>query len=166
VSAASTAVPSTATRQPHDSVSLDISAPPELVWGLVSDIRNMGRWSPETFRARWLRGWSEPVPGAKFKGYNRWGRVIVWGTTAMVDVSLPGKEFTFTTLVWGGRRTTWSYLFEATENGTRVTETRTTLSNTWFRNWFQRWFMPGHAESYEAAMRATLERVKRAAEAR
>jgi Polyketide cyclase / dehydrase and lipid transport len=149
---------------PDDSVSLDIKAPPQRVYSLISDIRSMGRWSPETFRARWLRGSSGPQPGARFKGYNRWRGVIVWGTTAEVDVADPGREFTFTTVVWGARRTTWSYRFEAVDGGTRVTETRTELSNTWFRKWFQRWFMQGHAESYGPAMLTTLQRVKAAAE--
>jgi hypothetical protein len=150
--------------RPDDSVSLDIKASPERIWRLVSDIRNMGRWSPETFRARWLRGWSKPVRGARFKGYNRWRGIIVWGTAAVVDEADHGREFTFTTLVWGGRRTTWSYRFEPIDGGTRVTESRTHLSNTWFRDWFQSWFMPGHAGSYPKAMLTTLQRLKQAAE--
>lgn len=149
---------------PDDEVSLDVAAPPDKVWTLVSDVRNMGRWSPETFKAHWLPGSSGPVAGAKFIGYNRWRRIIVWSTRAVVDVADRGREFTFSTVVWGKRRTRWSYRFEAVDGGTRVTESRTPLSNTWFRNWFQAWFMRGHVESYSGAMLATLQRVKQAAE--
>ena len=31
-----------------DEVSIDIDAPPERVWDLVTDVTAMGRWSPGT----------------------------------------------------------------------------------------------------------------------
>ena len=31
-----------------------MSAPPERVWGLISDVTQIGRFSPETFEAEWL----------------------------------------------------------------------------------------------------------------
>src|SRR5579864_4500385 len=130
---------------------------------MVSDIRNMGRWSPETFRTRWLGGARKAAPGARFRGWNRW-RFFYWATNSVVDVAEPGREFTFTTVVWGKRRTRWSYLFEAGGTGTRVTETRTVLSNTWFRTWVQRLFMPGHKQSFAQGMATTLQRIKAAAE--
>jgi Polyketide cyclase / dehydrase and lipid transport len=150
--------------QPADVVSLDVAAPADRVWGLVSDIRNMGRWSPETFSTRWLRGARGPAPGARFRGWNRW-RFFYWATNSVVDVADPGREFTFTTVVWGKRRTQWSYRFEGVNGGTRVTELRTPFSNTWFRRFFQGRFMPGHKESFAPAMLTTLQRIKAAAEA-
>lgn len=62
----------TSAQTPNDAVVLDIAAPPARVWDLVSDVRNMGRWSPETFSTRWLRGAMLPEPGARFRGWNRW----------------------------------------------------------------------------------------------
>lgn len=62
----------------------------------TSDVGNMGRWSPETYRTKWVRG-TTAVPGARFKGYNRW-RWICWSTTAGVEVAERGREFTFATV--------------------------------------------------------------------
>ena len=149
---------------PNDAVSLDIAAPPDVLWRLVSDIRNMGRWSPETFSTRWLRGATGPAPGARFRGWNKW-HMFVWASNSEIEVADPGKEFSFSTVVWGKKRTRWAYMFEPLSAGTRVTETRTVLSNTWFRAFVQRSFMPGHKESFADGMATTLQRLKLAAEA-
>jgi uncharacterized protein YndB with AHSA1/START domain len=148
---------------PADEVSLEIAAPPERVWELVSDIRNMGRWSPETFHTHWLRGATGPVPGARFLGWNKW-KILYWATRSVVEVADRGREFTFSTIVWGKKRTRWSYVFEPAGGGTRVTESRTVFSNTWWRAAVQKLAMPGHKESFAGAMRITLERIKAAAE--
>ena len=50
-------------------VSLWMDAPPEKVWDLVSDVTRIGEFSPETFEARWRRGYDGPAVGAKFKGH-------------------------------------------------------------------------------------------------
>jgi hypothetical protein len=34
--------------------SIDIAAPPERVWALVTDIGRMGEWSPHTVVAQWV----------------------------------------------------------------------------------------------------------------
>lgn len=155
--------PNRIARAPDDSVSIDIAAPPERVWALVSDIRNMGRWSPETFHTRWLRGANAPVPGARFRGWNRWHH-IYWATNAVVEAAEPGREFSFTTVVWGKKRTNWAYRFEVAGSGTRVTEARTEYSNTWWRRLVQATVMRGHNETFHGAMLTTLERIKTVAE--
>ena len=149
---------------PDDAVSLDIAAQPDVLWRMVSDIRNMGRWSPETFSTRWLRAATGPVPGARFRGWNKW-HMFFWATNSVIEVAEPGREFAFSTVVWGKKRTRWAYMFEPLSDGTRVTETRTVFSNTWFRAFVQRWFMPGHKESFADGMATTLQRLKQAAEA-
>ena len=40
----------------HDSVTVHITAPPEPIWELVSDVTKIGRYSPETFEAEWIEG--------------------------------------------------------------------------------------------------------------
>ena len=37
-------------------VTIEMAAPPEEVWALVSDVTRIGEFSPETFEARWTRG--------------------------------------------------------------------------------------------------------------
>ena len=46
----------------QDSVTVHVDAPPANVWGLVSDITNTGKFSPETFEAEWLDGSTGPDP--------------------------------------------------------------------------------------------------------
>jgi uncharacterized protein YndB with AHSA1/START domain len=148
---------------PVDVVSLQIAAPPHRLWELVSDVLNMSRWSPETFKARWIDGATGPAVGARFKGYNRW-HAIVWSTTVEVEVADPGREFTFAVIMGGKRRTKWSYTFEPSAAGTLVTETRTPFSTTFFRGNIQRYFMRGHTEGFKEGMLTTLQRLKVAAE--
>ena len=67
-------------RRDHDEVSVDIAAPPERVYELVSDIRRMGEWSPECKRCSWARGATGPAVGARFKARNQ-GREDRRGST-------------------------------------------------------------------------------------
>jgi hypothetical protein len=130
---------------------------------LVSDITNMPRWSPETYRTRWLGGASGPTPGARFKGANRYG-LLRWSTKVEVEVADPGREFTFVTYIMGRRRTRWSYRFEAKDGGTEVTETRTRLSKAFFHTLAESIFISDHQASFADGMLVTLQRIKAAAE--
>ena len=142
---------------PDDSVSLHIDAPPDRVWALVADITQMPRWSPETYRTRWIRGATRAVPGARFRGTNRW-HFIRWTTTVEIEVADPGRELTFVTILEGAKRTRWSYRFDARDGGTLVTESRTRLSIAPIRGNFDRLFMRGHQESFCEGMRQTWNR--------
>lgn len=107
-----------------DDVHIDIDAPAEAVYDLVADITNMGRWSPETYRAEWIGGATGPVVGARFKGWNRQkilGLPAKWSTTSVVRQAQRGQAFSFDTLLSGAR---WTYRFEHTDTGCRVTESR------------------------------------------
>ncbi len=150
-------------RTPNDAVSMDIAAPPERVWALVSDITNMPRWSPETYKTRWIHGAKGPLPGARFKGTNRWGW-IRWSSICEVEVAEPGREFTFVTYITWRQRTRWSYVFEPVGGGARVTESRYSISKAFFHTQVENALMHGHQESFEKGMRATLQRIKAAAE--
>ena len=59
----------------NDEVTIDVSAPPERVYGLISDITRMGEWSPECRRCEWIDGATGPAVGARFRGHNRLGPV-------------------------------------------------------------------------------------------
>lgn len=108
----------------RESVSRDIAAPAETVWAMVSDVTRMGEWSPETTGAKWLGGATGPVAGARFRGSNRNG-IFRWRTLATVTVAEPGKEFTFRVSFGPLQVAEWSYTFEPTSAGCRVTETWT-----------------------------------------
>ena len=47
-------------------VSKEISAGPQEVWDLVTDLANMGRWSPENDGGKWLSKDGRPKLGARF----------------------------------------------------------------------------------------------------
>jgi uncharacterized protein YndB with AHSA1/START domain len=152
-------------KAPNDVVSLDIAAPAKEIYALISDITKMGRWSPETYRTRWLGGASGAEAGARFKGYNRW-HWVRWATRVEVQVADPGHEFSFCTIMYGKPRTLWSYTFFAKGGGvTQVIETRTSFSTTFVYGNFQRYAMRGHVESFKDGMLQTLQRLKVAAEA-
>jgi uncharacterized protein YndB with AHSA1/START domain len=103
--------------------SIDIAAPPELVYDLIADVTRMGEWSPECYRCEWLGGQAAAAPGVRFRGYNRLGR-LRWERTAVVDTADRGREFGFTTVNDGAGReeTRWRYSMEPSSSGTLHTE--------------------------------------------
>ncbi|QLY33646.1 SRPBCC family protein [Nocardia huaxiensis] len=104
----------------HDEYSLFISAPPERLWDLVSDITRMGRWSPENRAGVWLSRSRTPVPGAWFVGVNRIGPVV-WATPCQITVVEPDRHFEFQV---HGIGTRWGYRLQPASGGTLVTEYR------------------------------------------
>jgi hypothetical protein len=75
------------------SVMEDISASPDVVYDLISDLPRMGEWSPESTGGRWL-GADGPGVGASFLGRNRSARRR-WSTLVTVMVADPGRRFAF-----------------------------------------------------------------------
>ena len=75
-------------------VSVRMSAPPSVVWDLVSDVTRIGEFSPETFEARWIRGATGPEVGAQFKGHvKRNGVGPTYWTLCTVTVCEPERQF-------------------------------------------------------------------------
>ncbi len=105
------------------SVTVNMSAPAQQIWDLVADVRNTGRFSPETFEAEWLDGATGPALGAKFRGHVRRNEIgPVYWTTCRVTACEPGSEFGFEVLVGERSVNNWHYRFEPTDGGTDVTE--------------------------------------------
>ena len=147
-------------------VTIHIDAPPARVYELVADISRMGEWSPETYRTEWIDEATGAVPGARFKGYNRYGR-IKWATTVEIETADPGRQLSFATRF--GKKTVgtrWSFGLRPEGGGTQLTQTRENLWTSRVVRGFEAVFMRGHEASFEASMRQTLERIKAAAEAK
>jgi hypothetical protein len=105
------------------SVTVAMAAPAQRIWELVADVRNTGRFSPETFEAEWLDGATGPALGARFRGHVRRNEIgPVYWTTCRVTACEPGREFGFEVLVGDRAVNTWHYRFEPTDAGTDVTE--------------------------------------------
>ena len=111
-----------------DSVTIAVS--PMTAWQAVSDITQMGRWSPENRGGRTTDGGPVAV-GTSFVGTNERGGAH-WTTECTVTAADPGERFAFRVHRIGGKKplvpariATWEYRFEEAEGGTLVTETWT-----------------------------------------
>ena len=146
--------------------SIDIAAPPDRVWALVTDIGRMGEWSPHTVQAQWVdadRG-DGPAVGRRFRGTNRLPIVQRWTSTATITACEPGRRFAFAV----GKNpddpnTLWSYDFEPTAAGTRVTERWQMLREPTIVLLYYR--LIGQRDRLARGVEETLRRLKAAAEA-
>lgn len=149
---------------PDAQVSSPIAADARVLYGLVSDITQMGRWSPENTGGRWLDGGTAPTVGARFRGDNKhgWRR---WSTTCTVTDAEPGRRFGFHVRFGIYPISQWTYEFAPQGGTTVVTESWTDLRPGWMR------LLSGpvmgitdRAAHNREGMQATLEELRRAAE--
>ncbi len=145
----------------HDAVTVHMSAPPEQVWDLVSDVTRIGSYSPETFEAQWVDGATGPAVGARFRGHvRRNGRGPVYWTTCTVTECEPGKTFAFG--VGSPGKTplnVWRYDITPAGDGSDVTESFTLRPTRSLRLY---WALLGWArgKTNRNGMRTTLERIR------
>lgn len=71
----------------------EISALPQRVWELVTDITLMPRFSPELQRVEWAGGADGPSLGARFSGVNRNPAIGEWTTMSTVIEFEPPRVF-------------------------------------------------------------------------
>jgi hypothetical protein len=147
------------------AVTVHVAAPAGRCWDLVTDIRRIGEFSPETFEAEWLAGADGPGTGARFRGHvRRNGRGPVYWTTCTVIASDPGREFAFSVAGPGGRSVnTWRYVLRPRGAGTDITESFELSDMLAIRGY---WLRVGRARRRTNlnGMRVTLEKIKAAAE--
>mgnify|MGYP005813152655 CR=1 FL=1 len=105
------------------AVTVSMAAPADESWALIADVRNTGRFSPETFEAEWLDGATGPALGARFRGHVRRNEIgPVYWTTCRVTACEPGREFGFEVLVGDRAVNNWHYRLSPTGAATDVTE--------------------------------------------
>jgi uncharacterized protein YndB with AHSA1/START domain len=141
-----------------------MAASPDAVWRLVSDIKNTGRWSPETIDAEWLDGADAPAVGVRFRGQvKRNGRGPTYWTTCEITACEPGREFAFAVVMRGQALNVWRYEFTPADGGVDVTESFELTPTIALRLY---WALLGWARNRTNVdgMRTTLERIKAAAE--
>jgi uncharacterized protein YndB with AHSA1/START domain len=63
---------------------MTVAAAPGVVWDLLADITNTGRWSPECIRTAWLDDRRQARPGARFSGLNRVPGGFEWTVTCVI----------------------------------------------------------------------------------
>jgi uncharacterized protein YndB with AHSA1/START domain len=96
---------------------IDVAAPPERVWALVSDLRLMPQWSPQ---CRLMKALGPLRPGTRTVNLNR-RRFLVWPTTSQPTEVVPERKLAFRV---NANNTVWSYELEPTDTGTLLIESR------------------------------------------
>ena len=115
-----------------DEHRIEIDAPPEQVWNVVSDVTRTPEWSPVCHSVDWLPGSSGIEIGARFKGYNKL-RGFRWSRECVIDEAEAARAFAFHTEIDGEESTRWRYTVEPTpDGGTVLTETYQAVSAPWW----------------------------------
>lgn len=105
--------------------SVDIAAPPDLVWNLVTAMERYGEWSTENQGGYWRKN-ADGVPytglvGEEFVGINRRGDQE-WKALVEIIEREEGHAFAFITGGSALNFVRWRYVIEPSETGTRLTE--------------------------------------------
>jgi Polyketide cyclase / dehydrase and lipid transport len=110
--------------------NIEIAAPPETVYALVTDLDVLAELAEETATMRWAKG-NGAVVGAVFRGANRngWRR---WTTTCAVTAAEPGSHFAFEVSHTRLPVTRWSYDIRPRGQGCVVTESTQDRRPRWF----------------------------------
>jgi uncharacterized protein YndB with AHSA1/START domain len=103
----------------HDSIA--ISAPPAVVWDLVTDVTRMPQWSPELLSVRWRSADTRPRVGARFTGTNRNGRRR-WSTSCTVIAVEAEHRFSYRVTYLGLQVADWTFELIPTAEGCHLTE--------------------------------------------
>ena len=148
------------------SASLYMEVSPLRIWSLVSDVTQIGRFSPETFESQWLGGATGPAVNIRFRGHVRRNgkKWLVYWTTCVITKCEPGREFAFAVLgPWGQTAVTWSYCMEPSREGTTVTESFE-VGTSWALRLYALLARHTRTQTNIDNMVATLERIRMVAE--
>ena len=145
--------------------SIDIAAPPERLYEMVSDLSRMGEWSPENQGGKWVGGATGAAEGARFKARNSNGKRS-WSSVATILTADRPKELAWESSALGLKIALWRYRFEPNgQGGTTVVEStedrRGRLMHVIGRTATG---VADRAAENKKNMRATLEQLKKAAE--
>lgn len=141
--------------------SIDIDAPVDKVWGLISDLRLMPQWSPQ---CRLMKPLGPVRPGTRTLNLNR-RKFLFWPTTSRLTEVIDKQKLAF---LVEANNTVWTYELEPTATGTRVTESRHAENGTSAVSNALVNALMGGVPSFEdelvEGMNASLARIKAAAE--
>jgi uncharacterized protein YndB with AHSA1/START domain len=144
----------------HGSITVHMDAPADRIWELVSDVTKIGRYSPETFEAKWVEPATGPAVGAKFRGHvKRNGKGPIYWKTCTITACDPGREFAFGVGDGAVPLNVWRYTLTPAGDGTDVTESFQLKPNFGLRLY---WALMGWSRGRTNCngMQTTLERIK------
>lgn len=107
-------------QRPTGRVEVDVAAPPETVWRVLTDLTRIPEWSHECCEVELL----DPGPvsvGSRFRGRNRVGRSR-WSRVCTVFECDVDANFAYATSGGPGDTTAWHFRLESTATGTRLTQ--------------------------------------------
>ena len=105
---------------PTAEASIEIEAPPDAVWALVTDLGVPAKFSDEFLGGEWLSG-GGAAAGARFVGHNRHsGTGMEWSTESVVTECEPGRLFEWAVMGADNPAATWRFELEALEDGRRT----------------------------------------------
>lgn len=107
--------------------SIEIEATPEQVWSVVSDLKRMGRWSPQC-RKLIVCGGGPVALGTRTINVNKnKGRALIWLTTARVVRFEVDREIAYRI---GVNNSIWGFTIVPIDGGVRLVERREAPNNT------------------------------------
>lgn len=140
---------------------ITINASTAKVWGLLSDLKNMPKWSPQ---CRVMKAIGPVQIGSKTYNLNRRG-LMFWPTTSTITALDPERKLAFRVNENG---TEWTYDLEPAGEGTKVTVSRHAENGVKpISGMLVDRFMggvPGFEQELVAGMQTSLGRIKAAAE--
>jgi uncharacterized protein YndB with AHSA1/START domain len=142
---------------------IDIDAPVNKVWSLVSDLSRMPQWSPQ---CRMMKLLGPLRPGTRTLNLNR-RNMLFWPTTATITEVVPERKLAFRIPL---NTSVWTYELEPTATGTRLVETRHAENGVTAVSTAVTKAALGGVDSFEKelleGMNQSLTRIKAAAEGR
>jgi uncharacterized membrane protein len=117
--------------QTRFSITVDIPAPPLVVWSVMSDVERWSEWTPSISRVKRLS--SSPMQvGSRFRVHQPKLPPAFWRVTELK----PGSEFTWVSVAPGARVTAW----HAVEPGGGGSRARLSIIyEGWFGTLLARW---------------------------
>ena len=144
--------------QKNSRVSVEVEAPVQDVWPVVSDVTRVGEWSHECRSAVWTSG-AGPVLGARFRGRNRAGRWRWSRTCEIVAVDEPHEIAWRTVPTWlFPDSTEWRIALAPSGRGTRISQTFTVLRAPWLLDRLYARLIPSHQDR-DGRLAADLARI-------
>lgn len=108
---------------PTAEVSIEIDAPVDDVWRLVTDVAVPAEFSSELQAASWVDPDAEPAVGARFRGRNRHEAIGEWETECIVGWYDPPRTFGWHVMDPERPSASWRFDLDAIDPGrTRLTQ--------------------------------------------
>lgn len=104
--------------QPGTWVEIDVDAPVDQVWSLVTDIDLPARFSEELQGASWID--AGPAQGARFVGRNQHPAIGEWEVECFVEVWEEGRSFAWANGEEANPGARWRFDLEPNGRGTRL----------------------------------------------